>query len=321
LLTAFRHEKPSILDRAINLSNVSAMDRARLPLNQLRAFEAAARHLNFTRAGAELCVSQGAVSQQVALLEGHLGVSLFRRLPRGLALTDEGQALVPVVAQSFDAIGATLDRYSDGRLREVLLVGVVGTFATGWLVPRLRRFAAAHPGIDLRIMTNNNSVDLAGEGLDLAIRYGGGAWHGTHAARIMAAPLAPLCTPAIAERLRGPEALAGETLLRSYRADEWPLWFASVGVTPPSMRGAVFDSSVLMVQAAETGAGVALVPPAMFQPALASERLVQPFAAEIDVGSYWVTRLMSRSETPAMQAFSEWLVTEIPKGDSMAVGE
>ena len=118
------------------------MDRAHLPLNALRAFEAAARHLNFTRAGLELCVSQGAVSHQVALLEERLGVPLFRRLPRGLALTDEGHALVPVVADAFDRIGVTLDRYADGRLREVLTLGVVGTFAAGWLLRRLERFAA-----------------------------------------------------------------------------------------------------------------------------------------------------------------------------------
>ena len=110
------------------------MDRAQLPLNALRAFEAAARHLNFTRAGLELCVSQGAVSHQVAQLERRLGTRLFHRLPRGLALTDEGHALVPVVADAFDHIAATLGQYADGRFREALKVGVVGTFATAVLV-------------------------------------------------------------------------------------------------------------------------------------------------------------------------------------------
>ena len=286
------------------------MDRAQLPLNALRAFEAAARHLNFTRAGLELCVSQGAVSHQVALLEERLGVALFRRLPRGLALSDEGLALVPIVADSFDRIGATLDRYADGRLREVLTVGVVGTFAAGWLLKRTRAFARAHPHIDLRLMTNNNRVDLAGEGLDLAIRFGDGAWHGVHAEPIMAAPLAPLCTPAIAARLHSPRALAGEMLLRSYRADEWPRWFERAGLTPPSLRGPVFDSSTLMVAAAEAGLGVALAPPAMFGKALATERLVRPFAIEIDTGSYWLTRLISRPETSAMRVFGDWLATE-----------
>ncbi|TPG43775.1 LysR family transcriptional regulator [Sphingomonas koreensis] len=290
------------------------MDRAQLPLNALRAFEAAARHLSFTRAGLELCVSQGAVSHQVAQLERRLGVSLFRRLPRGLALTDEGHALAPVVAESFARIGATLDRYAHGRLREVLTVGVVGTFAAGWLLRRLARFAEACPQIDLRVMTNNNRADLAGEGLDLAIRFGDGAWHGVHAAPIMAAPLAPLCTLAIAARLRTPMSLAGETLLRSYRADEWPRWFDRAGLPPPSLRGPVFDSSTLMIAAAEAGLGVALAPPAMFLDELMAERLVQPFAIEIDSGSYWLTRLMSRPESPAMRTFGQWLADEVARG-------
>ena len=104
------------------------MDRAQLPLNALRAFEAAARHLSFTRAGLELCVSQGAVSQQVAQLEARIGAPLFRRLPRGLTLTDEGLALLPVLADAFDRVGGTLERIEGGRLHEVLTLGVVGTF-------------------------------------------------------------------------------------------------------------------------------------------------------------------------------------------------
>ena len=283
------------------------MDRPQLPLNALRAFEAAARHLNFTRAGLELCVSQGAVSHQVASLERRLGVPLFRRLPRGLALTDEGLALVPVLGEAFDRIGATLDRYEGGRMREVLTVGVVGTFATGWLFPRLAAFEHAHPEVDLRLMTNNNRVDLAGEGLDYAIRFGDGAWHGTHAAPLLAAPLSPLCIPAIAGRLSAPADLARETLLRSYRADEWPRWFEAAGALSPRLTGPVFDSSALMIAAALGGHGVALAPPAMFEADLAAERLVQPFSVEIELGRYWLTRLNSRRESGAMRAFAGWL--------------
>jgi LysR family transcriptional regulator of beta-lactamase len=283
------------------------MDRAQLPLNALRAFEAAARHLNFTRAAIELHVSQGAVSHQVAALEERLGVPLFRRLPRGLALTDEGQALVPTLADAFDRIGATLELYADGRLREVLNVGVVGTFAAGWLLRRLDDFSRGHPRIDLRLMTNNNRVDLAGEGLDFAIRFGNGAWHGVHAEPILEAPLSPLCTPATAERLTEPAALARETLLRSYRADEWPLWFEAAGAPCPSLRGPVFDTSLAMVAAAQAGIGVALAPPIMFADDLIAGRLIQPFPAEIVTGGYWLTRLMSRKDTPAMAAFRSWL--------------
>lgn len=287
------------------------MDRAQLPLNALRAFEAAARHLNFTRAAIELCVSQGAVSHQVAQLERRLGTRLFHRLPRGLALTDEGHALVPVVADAFDRVAATLDQYADGRFREALKVGVVGTFATGWLLPRLDRFARAHPAIDLRISTNNNRVDLAGEALDYAIRFGDGAWHGTHAEPLLAAPMAPVCAPAIAARLKTPADLVHERLLRSYRADEWALWFAAAGVPAPVLRGPVFDSSALMAAAAAAGLGVALAPPSMFARELAAETLVQPFAITIDAGRYWLTRLMSRGESDAMQRFRDWLVAEI----------
>ena len=279
-------------------------------MNALRAFEAAARHLNFTRAAIELCVSQGAVSHQVAALEKRLGAPLFRRLPRGLALTDEGVALVPVVADAFDRVGATLDRFAGGRYREVLNLGVVGTFATGWLMERLDRFARHHPEIDLRIMTNNNRVDLAGEGLDLAVKFGDGAWHGAHAEAIMAAPLTPLCAPALAERLTTPAALAQEVLLRSYRADEWPRWFDAAGAPCPRLRGPVFDSSVASVAAAAAGFGVALAPAAMFARELAAERLVRPFAHEIDTGRYWLIRPHSRADTPAMAAFRTWLLNE-----------
>ncbi|WP_374525630.1 LysR family transcriptional regulator [Sphingopyxis sp.] len=287
------------------------MDRAQLPLNALRAFEAAARHLNFTRAGIELCVSQGAVSHQVAELERRLGTRLFHRLPRGLALTDEGHALVPVVADAFDRVAATLDQYAGGRFREALKVGVVGTFATGWLLPRLAGFARAHPGIDLRISTNNNRVDLAGEALDYAIRFGDGAWHGTHAAPLLAAPLSPLCAPAAAARLTSPADLLHEPLLRSYRPDEWSRWFAAAGIPAPVLRGPVFDSSALMASAAAAGHGVALAPPSMFARELAAEQLVQPFATTIDAGRYWLTRLMSRAESDAMRRFKTWLAEEM----------
>lgn len=287
------------------------MDRARLPLNALRAFEAAARHLNFTRAAIELCVSQGAVSHQVAQLERRLGTRLFDRLPRGLALTDDGQALVPVLAETFDRIGATLDLYADGGFRDAVSVGVVGTFATGWLLERLDGFAAAHPHIELRVSINNNRVDLAGEALDFAIRFGDGAWHGTHAEPLLEAPLTALCSPAVAQRLQVPADLTHERLLRSYRASEWTRWFEAAGAAPPTLRGPLFDSSALMVGAAMTGLGVALAPKAMFAREMAAERLVQPFAIEVDAGRYWLTRLLSRKSRAATRIFRDWLLDEV----------
>ncbi|MEG0000452.1 MAG: LysR family transcriptional regulator [Comamonas sp.] len=284
-----------------------------LPLNALRAFEVSARHLSFTRAAEELHVTQTAVSQHVKNLEDRLKVTLFRRLPRGLALTDEGQALLPVLAQSFERIGQLLDQFGDGRAREALTVGVVGTFAVGWLIPRLRDFQQSHPFVDFRLFTHNNRVDIAGEGLDYAIRFGDGAWHGTQAQPLLAAPLSPMCTPALAAELHAPGDLAGQVLLRSYRADEWVAWFAAAATPCPLLRGAVFDSSLTMAQAAAQGAGIALLPVRMFAQELQQGRLVRPFETEIATGRYWLTRLKSRPVTAAMQAFSDWLLQTTPK--------
>ena len=286
------------------------MALSHLPLNALRAFEVAARQLSFTRAGLELRVTQAAVSHQVKSLEEVLGVPLFRRLPRGLALTEEGEALLPVLTDTFHRIASTLERFEGGQLREVLTLGAVGTFVVGWLLPRLGDFYALHPFVDLRLLTNNNRVDLAGEGLDCAIRFGDGAWHGTEALRLFAAPLYPLCAPILARRLRHPADLMRETLLRSYRVDEWARWFAAVDLPAPNVRGFVFDSSLTMAEAAVQGAGVALLPARMFEHDLRQGRLVRPFEAGVTLGEYWLTRLKSRSETAAMAAFRQWLVAQ-----------
>jgi LysR family transcriptional regulator of beta-lactamase len=285
------------------------MVRQFLPLNGLRAFEASARHLSFTRAAIELCVTQAAVSQQVKGLEKRLGVALFQRLPRGLKITAEGEALLPTVTSSFDQMATTLDRIEAGQVRELLFLGVVGTFAVGWLLPRLKAFQKRHPFIDVRVSTNNNRVDMAAEGLDFAIRFGQGSWHGTDAFRLFEAPLSPLCTPKLAEMLKTPADLMEATLLRSYRADEWSNWFAAAGVTPAAQvnAGIVFDTSLGMMEAALQGLGVALAPPSMFSRHLASGAIIQPFPVTISLGSYWLTRLQSKPPTPAMQAFSDWM--------------
>lgn len=286
------------------------MIRPQLPLNALRAFEASARHLSFTRAAVELCVTQAAVSHQVKSLEAQLKVTLFKRLPRGLMLTSEGEALLPVVRDSFDRIAESLERFQGGHLREVLTVGAVGTFAVGWLLPRLAGFQAKYPFIDLRLSTNNNRVDVAAEGLDYAIRFGAGAWHGIEAVRLIEAPLSVLCVPQIARQLQAPEDLLQQTLLRSYRTDEWSQWFQATGLAPhvAPPRSIVFDSSLAMMEAALQGAGVALAPPLMFARQLAAGAIEQPFAIGITTGSYWLTRLQSRPETAAMAAFKGWLL-------------
>lgn len=286
------------------------MDVSQLPLNALRAFEASARLGSFTRAGLELRVTQTAISHQVKALEETLGLTLFKRLPRGLALTDEAQALLPVLSDAFRRMSATLSQFEQGNFREILTIGVVGTFAIGWLLPRLSRFREAHPHVDLRLKTNNNRADMLLDGLDLFIRFGDGAWHATEAVRLMEAPFSPVCAPQVAARLAQPRDLAGADLLRSYRQDEWAAWFRMAGIEPLPARGFMFDSSRALVEAAVLGAGVALVPVAMFAREIAEGRVVRPFAVEAPLGAYWLTWLKSRRQTPAMRAFRQWIADE-----------
>lgn len=289
------------------------MPRSYLPLNGLRAFEASARHLSLTQAAIELCVTQAAVSQQVKSLEQRLGVTLFQRLPRGLKLTAEGETLFPVLVRAFDQLDDTLARMEGGTVREPLYIGAVGTFAVNWLMPRLRVFEEQYPFIDIRLSTNNNRVDIAAEGLDFAIRFGDGRWHGTEAFKLFEAPLSALCVGHIAGSLHEPADIASYPLLRSYRADEWAKWFEAAKA-PRSRyvdRTVVFDSSIVMMEAALQGAGIALAPPLLFSRLLTSGLVEQPFDISISLGAYWLTKLQSREMRPSMQTFLEWLYAQI----------
>ncbi|PRH12943.1 beta-lactamase transcriptional regulator PenR [Burkholderia multivorans] len=292
--------------------------RPHLPLNALRAFESSARHLNFTRAGLELSVTQAAVSQQVRALEERLGCALFTRLPRGLDLTDEGRALLPVLSDAFSRIETVLQQFDGGRLRQVLTLGVVGTFALGWLMPRLKRFRDTPPFVELRLRTHNNVVDLAAEGLDFAIRFGQGNWPATRNERLFDAPLTALCAPDIARRLTQPADLAHETLLRSYRTDEWLGWFDAAQLEPWTVNGPVFDSSRLMVEAAMQGVGIALAPACMFERELQLGLLARPLDIDVHAGGYWLTSLKSKPLTPAMTLFRDWITAEASAAASAA---
>nr|WP_321463109.1 LysR family transcriptional regulator [uncultured Cohaesibacter sp.] len=287
------------------------MDRPQLPLNALRAFEVAARQGSFTRAAIELCVTQAAISHQITALEKRLNVQLFERSPKGLRLTEEGKTLLPVMEDALDGISGVLDRFIDRQYFEVLNVGAVTTFAAGWLIEKLPRFRSANPHIDLRLSTNNNRVDLAGERLDMAIRFGDGGWAGEVRQLLFDAPISPLCCPLTASRLRQPADLLRETLLRSYRAGEWEAWFAFQGLVPPVIEGPRLDSSPAMAMLAAAGTGVAILPVCMFRNEMNSGRLVKPFELEISMGSYWLTHLSSRKPTMAMKRFAEWLRTEV----------
>ncbi len=212
----------------------------------------------------ELFVSQAAVSQQVRLLEEKLGVILFKRLSRGLELTDEARLLFSKISEEFHRIEKAYRQFEGGKVREALTISCVGTFALGWLLPKIEDFQQRHPAIELSIQTNNNVVSIAGEGVDFAIRYGSGKWASSHNQLLLDAPLTLLCRPETAKRLTKPGDISGETLLRSYRLEEWDNWFAAAGISPFRINGPVFDSSRLIIDAVMITGGLALAPDVMF---------------------------------------------------------
>ena len=295
------------------------MRRRLPPLNALRAFEAAARHLSFTRAARELNVTQAAISHQVKALEERLGLCLFRRLNRALLLTDAGQAYLPDLRDAFDRIDAATRRLRAADDSGPLTVSVLPSFAAKWLVPRLGRFRAVAPDIDVRIAPSNHLTDLDGEGVDIAIRYGGGAWPGVRAEPLMAEDVFPVCGPELARGeppLVTPADLARHTLLHDDDHARWRMWLmaAEVADVDPG-RGPVFTDSSLTIQAAVAGQGVALARSALANADLASGRLVRPFDITVPAkyAYYMVTPEGGAATRPKVVAFRDWLLAEVAR--------
>lgn len=286
------------------------------PLNALRAFEAAARHLSFTLAANELHVTQAAVSHQVKALEAWLGVKLFRRLPRSLLLTDQGQALLPEIRAALDRMAQAVARVgSQGG--GTLTVSLLTTFALTWLVPRLHRFTAANPGIEVKMLTTPRLVDLHREDVDVAIRYAARPNRtGLRVHKLFDEMLTPLCNRSFRDRLKRPEDLAGVPLLDTTGHNEeadWSVWLDAAGLV---LRGKTpritFDSTKIAVDAAIEGAGVAIGQPSLFVHALSSGRLFQPFPLIVPSGkAYWLVSTEEGAETAKVRAFRDWVLAEL----------
>jgi len=291
---------------------------SRLPsLNGLRAFEAAARHLSFTRAASELNVTQTAISHQIKRLEDELGIRLFVRQNRSLALTPQARDYLPLVRAAFDDLRMATERLTRRDNAKVLTVSTIASLAAKWLLPRLTTFQEAHPGIDVRITTSAGLVDFRKDDVDAAIRYGRGHWPGVRAEWLMADELFPVCSPALLQGdkpLRCPEDLAHHTLLQASGGydDDWRLWLTAAGLpVEMSRQGRLsFDLSLMTVQAAIDGLGVAIGRTAYVQDDIAKGRLVVPFkmALPTDAGFYLVTP-DGRSDQPKLKAFRQWLKT------------
>jgi len=291
------------------------MTRRLPPLAALRAFEAAARHLSFTRAAAELHVTQTAISHQIRALEELLGVKLFRRLPRGLVLTDEAQRYLPAVRDAFDRIDAATEQLTAVSASGALTVSVLPSFAAKWLVPRLGSFRVVHPDIDLRISTASHLVDFAREDVDVGIRMGRGSYPGLRVDRLFGEALMPVCAPALLEGshpLRQPDDLRHQVLLHEDDYTGWQLWLELAGVEKvDARRGPIFTDGAIVVQAAAEGQGVALARSVLAAGDLAAGRLVQPFNVSIPYDlAYYLVCPEATADRPKIQRFREWLLAE-----------
>ncbi len=290
--------------------------RRRLPtLNGLRAFEAAARYLSFTRAAQALFVSQAAVSHQIKGLEEQLGVSLFRRQTRALELTDAGRRLYPKVQQAFDLLEEGVRDAKTRAERQGLTISVLPSFASGWLVRRLGRFTAAHPAIQVRLNPTIQLADFITDDIDIGIRYGLGNYPDLHVQHLMNEDLFPVCSPPMARSLNGPEDLARVTLLHDDGHGQWSTWLEALGVTEVDVSsGPVYTDSNMVIQAAIEGHGVALARSGLCRDALADGRLVQPFEYSMPSQfAYYLVYPKAYAQRPEVIAFGRWLLEEIER--------
>lgn len=283
------------------------------PLNALKAFEAAARHLSVKAAAEELSVTPGAVSQMLKTLELHLGRKLFDRVNRGIVLTEAGRNYLPPVRNAFRQIAEASRRVAAAEESGLLTVSVTPFFASAWLVPRLASFQVAHPDIDLRIVTSSGLADFTRDGVDVAIRHGLGRYPGLRAEHVLAVAMIPVAAPSLAARLGQPASAAdllNWPLVQDADRKGWALWFEAQGLaeTAPT-RGPSFDDSGLLLHAIIAGQGAGLLPDAMVEADVKEGRLVRlAEPKEIEVFAYYLVYPELAQERAKIQAFRAWIL-------------
>ena len=290
--------------------------RKRLPpLNWLRSFEAAARHLNFTQAAAELHMTQAAISQQIKGLEAQLGCALFKRLPRGLALTDSGRAYIPGVRESIEKLALVTDEVFGKERSRTLTVRVNLVFFNQWLAPRLADFRAQFPDIGLRF-TSNIWVADPDKDADVEIRYGKGLWPGFTSNRLTWDELIPVCSPSLLDSQQPPKSaaeLAEHTLLHVIGYEEgWGFWLNKLGChTVDPSQGIHFDSLVTAMEMAAQGHGIALSRTSLAASMLESGRLIAPFEQPVATSeSFFLATPVNQHIHPHVESFRYWLINQ-----------
>lgn len=298
------------------------MPRQMYPLNALRAFEASARHLSFVKASEELSVTPAAVSHQVKKLEEYLGLSLFRRLSRGLLLTESGQLLLSELREVFLRLDKAMERVIDSDSRGAITVSVAPTFAVMWLIPRLQNFYTLHPDFDVRISTSLGLVDFQRDDFDAAIRLGSGQWFGLEAIKLFDESVTPMCSPRLLEgpdAINSPDDLRKHVLLHNHSMDydpdapTWETWLEAAGASGvDASRGTHFSLPDHGLQASIDGAGVVLGWRSLAAKDVAAGRVVEPFDLTLSLGSsFYLVYPEAHSLRSNITALRDWLVQEV----------
>jgi LysR family glycine cleavage system transcriptional activator len=285
-------------------------------LQPLLAFEAAGRHRSFKKAAEEMYLTPSAISRQIGALEEDLGVRLFRRLPRGLELSEAGATYLAEVRQALERLERASDAARGRRAARPLRISVLQAFAGNWLVPRLPRFEAAHPEIDVRLEATTAYADFRHDDVDLAIRYGRPPWPGLHAETLVELQVFPVCRPRGPGEapLRRPQDLAQQTWLESVQVpDAWRVWLEAAGAAHLRPRRRLYyDNAQLVLDAAMAGQGVALVTDLLAERYLREGRLIRPFRTAVaSPRTYYLVARAEDLERPQIRAFREWILDEM----------
>jgi LysR family glycine cleavage system transcriptional activator len=291
------------------------------PLNSLRAFEAVGRHLSFSKAANELNVTPGAISQQVRGLEDFLEIKLFKRRNRSIVLTDSGQVFLPLLSDGFSRIAEAVDSVRRSQVDEPLTITAAPSFTSKWLIPRLCKFQALHPEIDVRIDASSRLVDFVREDIDVGIRFGTGEIEGLDSNYLFSFDLIPVCSPDLKHEGKAVHDLSDirhHTLLHSQDTDfdpsfpDWAMWLATAGVDDvDASRGIFFSQGEMVIEAAIEGQGIALAASVMAAGAIESGRLVQPFETRLPVRlSFHLITTRQKSRSSKIGAFRQWILDE-----------
>ena len=304
------------------------MPRKNYPLNALRAFEASARHLSIVKAAEELSVTPAAVSHQVKRLEEYLGLPLFRRLPRRLLLAESGQLLFSDLREVFLRLDKSMEQAMDSGSRSAITLSVAPTFAVMWLIPRLQKFYALHPDIDVRISTSLGLVDFQRDDYDAAIRLGSGQWPGLETIKLLDESVTPMCSPDLLEgpdALKTPDDLTRHVLIHNHSMDydpdspTWASWLKAAGASGvDTSRGTHFSLPDHGLQAAVDGAGVVLGWRFLAAKDVAAGRVVAPFDLTLPLGSsFYLAYPEAQARRPNIASLRNWLLLEIKEGDQV----